>query len=101
MLQCSVAVIRDYDGHIYAREWSGGLLAGGFEKKGIPTFLDGIPDKFEFQLLPENWEQFRKLIELNENKIRAYSKLPAFNFKDIVNCGIFSTFPGPFWHIEI
>ena len=52
--------IRDYDGWVYFREWSGGLMAGGFEPKALPCFQDGIPDNFEFQLLPENWEQFRK-----------------------------------------
>ena len=30
-----------------------------------------------------------------------YSTFSAFNFKEIVNCGIFSTFPFGFWHIEI
>ncbi len=54
--------IRDYDGWVYFREWSGGLMAGGFEPKALPCFQDGIPDNFEFQLLPENWEQFRKFI---------------------------------------
>jgi hypothetical protein len=26
-----ILVIRDYDGRVYFREWSGGLMAGGFE----------------------------------------------------------------------
>ena len=30
-----------------------------------------------------------------------YSKFAAFNVKEIINCGIFSTFPFGFWHIEI
>ena len=53
-------MIRDYDGYVYVREWSGGLLGGGFEPQGKPVFHDGIPDKFEFQLLPEDWDHFRE-----------------------------------------
>ncbi|XP_033755629.1 pyruvate dehydrogenase phosphatase regulatory subunit, mitochondrial-like [Pecten maximus] len=56
-------VVRDFDGGIYAREWSGGLLAGGFEPRGKPVFHNGIPDKFEFQLLPEDWDHFQVLLD--------------------------------------
>ena len=42
------------------REFSGGILAGGFEPVAKPVFHKGIPDKFEFQLLPEDWDQFRE-----------------------------------------
>ena len=55
--------IRDYDGYIYFREWSGGLLAGGFEPKAKPCFRDGTPRHFEFQLLQEDWDQFRKYLQ--------------------------------------
>ena len=52
-------VLRYYGGHIYAREWSGGLMVGGFEPGAMSCFYkEGIPDKFEFQLLDENWEHF-------------------------------------------
>ncbi|XP_064639761.1 pyruvate dehydrogenase phosphatase regulatory subunit, mitochondrial-like isoform X2 [Lineus longissimus] len=56
-------VIRDYDGYVYFREWSGGILAGGFEPQAKPVFHDGIPPKFEFQLLPEDWDHFQILLE--------------------------------------
>ena len=52
-------VLRDYDGRVYLREWSGGIMAGGFEPVGKPIFHDGIPEKFEYQLLPEDWDHFR------------------------------------------
>ena len=45
---------------IFLREWNGGIAAGGFEPKAKPIFQKGIPDKFEFQLLPEDWDHFRK-----------------------------------------
>jgi hypothetical protein len=54
-------VIRDYDGYVYLREWSGGILAGGFEPEAKPVFHDGIPENFEFQLLPEDWDHFRMI----------------------------------------
>ena len=55
-------MIRDPDGHCYFREWNGGIMAGGFEPPhhgGKPVFHNGIPHKFEFQLLQEDWDQFR------------------------------------------
>ena len=51
-------VIRDHDSQIYIREWSGGLMAGGFELNALPIFHEGIPKGFEYQLLPENWDHF-------------------------------------------
>jgi len=54
--------LRDRDGYTYFREWSGGLMAGGFEPRAKPCFHDRIPDKFEFQLLPEDWDQFGKFV---------------------------------------
>ena len=42
-------VLRDQDGYIYAREWSGGIMAGGFEPISKPIFSDGVPSPFEFQ----------------------------------------------------
>jgi len=49
-------VVRDYDGGIYFREWNGGLCAGGFEPEAKPVFHTGIPERFEYQLLPEDWD---------------------------------------------
>ena len=36
-------------------------MAGGFEPVSKPIFSDGVPSPFEFQLLPEDWDHFRKL----------------------------------------
>ena len=52
--------VRDPDGRMYIREWSGGILAGYCETNGRPCFEDGIPESFEFQLLPEDWDHMRK-----------------------------------------
>eukprot|EP00111_Clytia_hemisphaerica_P024731 TCONS_00072897-protein len=61
-------VTRDYDSFAYMREWSGGLMAGGFEPNPLPCFHDKIPEKFEFQLLDENWDQFMPLMEGISNR---------------------------------
>ena len=54
-------VMRDPDGFIYYKEEVGGLVMGGFEPVAKPWLAD-IPDAFEFQLLPEDWDQFEVLM---------------------------------------
>ena len=56
-------VLRDPDGYIYYKEEVGGLVMGGFEPEAKPWGADGIPDNFEFQLLPEDWDQFEILMK--------------------------------------
>ncbi len=56
-------VIRDPDGFIYYKEEVGGLVMGGFEPVAKPWNVDPIPPGFEFQLLPEDWDQFQVLME--------------------------------------
>ena len=55
--------LRDPDGYIYFKEEVGGLVMGGFEPDATPWGMDGIPEPFEFQLLPDNWEAFEILME--------------------------------------
>ncbi len=60
-------VLRDPDGYIYFKEEVGGLLMGGFEPKATPWLQSaahrgGIPENFEFQLLPDNWDAFEILM---------------------------------------
>jgi heterotetrameric sarcosine oxidase gamma subunit len=55
-------VIRDPDGYLYYKEEVGGLVMGGFEPKAKPWNVDPIPEGFEFQLLPEDWDQFEILM---------------------------------------
>jgi len=56
-------VVRDPDGFLYYKEEVGGLVMGGFEPKAKPWSVDPIPDGFEFQLLPEDWDQFEVLMK--------------------------------------
>ncbi|WP_186047564.1 GcvT family protein [Burkholderia gladioli] len=55
-------VMRDPDGYIYFKEEVGGLVMGGFEPDAKPWGMDGIPEDFEFQLLPDDWDQFEILM---------------------------------------
>src|SRR4051812_22507515 len=56
-------VLRDPDGYIYVKEEVGGLLMGGFEPVAKPWGTDGIPENFEFGMLPDDWDQFQILME--------------------------------------
>ena len=56
-------VIRDPDGFLYYKEEVGGLVMGGFEPEAKPWNVDPIPDGFEFQLLPEDWDHFEILMQ--------------------------------------
>lgn len=60
-------VLRDPDGYVYFKEEVGGLLMGGFEPQATPWLQSaahrgGIPENFEFQLLPDNWDAFEILM---------------------------------------
>jgi len=55
-------VIRDPDSYLYYKEEVGGLVMGGFEPEAKPWNVDPIPDGFEFQLLPEDWDHFEILM---------------------------------------
>jgi glycine/D-amino acid oxidase-like deaminating enzyme/glycine cleavage system aminomethyltransferase T len=56
-------VMRDPDAYIYYKEEVGGLVMGGFEPVAKPWGMDSIPADFEFQLLPEDWDQFEILMQ--------------------------------------
>jgi sarcosine dehydrogenase len=70
-------VLRDPDGYIYVKEEVGGLLMGGFEPVAKPWAMDGIPENFEFGMLPDDWDQFQILME------NALTRLPALETAEI------------------
>jgi len=70
-------VMRDPDGYIYFKEEVGGLVMGGFEPDAKPWGMDGIPHPFEFQLLPDDWDQFGILME------NALERVPALETAEI------------------
>jgi glycine cleavage system aminomethyltransferase T/glycine/D-amino acid oxidase-like deaminating enzyme len=70
-------VLRDPDGYIYFKEEVGGLVMGGFEPNAKPWGMAGIPQDFEFQLLPDDWEQFQILME------NAIQRVPALETSEV------------------
>ena len=59
----NLPVMRDPDGYIYYKEEVGGLVMGGFEPVAKPWNVARIPESFEFQLLPEDWDHFAILMQ--------------------------------------
>ena len=75
-------VMRDPDGFIYFKEEVGGLVMGGFEPEAKPWGMDGIPENFEFSLLPDDWDQFEILME---NAMTRVPKLAECEVKKFYN----------------
>ena len=64
--------LRDPDGYTYFKEEVRGLLMGGFEPDAKPWVAsDEIPEPFEFQLLPEDWNQFDILMRNAVHRVPA------------------------------
>ncbi len=70
-------VMRDPDGYVYFKEEVGGLVMGGFEPDAKPWGMDGIPADFEFQLLPDDWDQFEILMR------HALQRVPALETAEV------------------
>ncbi|MBM3540650.1 MAG: FAD-dependent oxidoreductase, partial [Alphaproteobacteria bacterium] len=66
--------LRDYDGHIYIKEDAGKMLLGGFEPVAKPWGMAGIPESFEFDVLPEDWDQFEILMNGGLQRIPSLEK---------------------------
>ncbi len=65
-------ILRDPDGHVYFKAEVGGLVAGCFEPNALPWVRSAdIPDKFEFQLLGEDWEHFGPWMESAAQRVPA------------------------------
>lgn len=73
-------VLRDPDGYIYFKEEVGGLVMGGFEPHAKPWGMNGIPYPFEFQLLPDDWNQFEILMENALVRVPALETAPIKTF---------------------
>ncbi|MEM7542506.1 MAG: FAD-dependent oxidoreductase [Pseudomonadota bacterium] len=77
-------VLRDYDAYTYYKEDAGKLLLGCFEPESKPWGMDGIPDKFCFDQLPDDFEHFQPILEM------AMHRLPA-----LADVGMQTFFCGP------
>nr|WP_316650432.1 FAD-dependent oxidoreductase [uncultured Gellertiella sp.] len=59
----NLPVLRNMDAGAYFKEDTGKILFGGFETKAKPWGMDGIPEDFCFDELPEDFEHFQPVIE--------------------------------------
>ncbi|MDQ4060509.1 MAG: FAD-dependent oxidoreductase, partial [Pseudomonadota bacterium] len=83
-LDPNLPVLRDPDGGIYVKEDAGKLLFGCFEKRAKPWGVNGIPEDFCFDELPEDMEHFMPSLE------RALHRIPLLD-----GAGIRKFFNGP------
>ena len=61
-LPSDTPVVRDPDGFVYFRENEGRFLAGGFEPRAQPAFMeDELPEKRAE--LPEDWDHFHPMLD--------------------------------------
>ena len=63
--------LRDPDRLTYYKEEVGGLVMGGYEPNPRPWAERGLPERFEFQLLDEDWDHFEPIMELALGRVPA------------------------------
>ncbi len=80
----TLPVLRVPDECAYYKEDAGKLLLGAFEPDAKPWGMDGIPESFEFDQLPEDFEHFEPILE------RACHRMPM-----LAEAGIQTFFNGP------
>lgn len=77
-------VLRVPDECAYYKEDAGKILLGAFEPNAKPWAMDGIPDTFEFDQLPEDFDHFEPILEA------ACNRMPM-----LAEAGIHTFFNGP------
>ncbi len=77
-------VLRVPDECAYYKEDAGKILLGAFEPNSKPWAMDGIPDNFEFDQLPEDFDHFEPILEA------ACNRMPL-----LAEAGIHTFFNGP------
>ena len=66
--------LRDPDLLVYWREEVGGLVTGGYERDPAPFGIDGIPEDFNYKLLPPDWDRFTPLMENSIKRVPVVEK---------------------------
>ena len=77
-------VLRDYDAQAYYKEDAGKMLLGAFETVAKPWGMEGIPEDFCFDQLPDDFDHFQPILEM------ALHRMPALE-----HAGIQTFFCGP------
>jgi glycine cleavage system T protein len=67
----ALPTLRDPDNLIYYRTEVGGLIMGGYERQPQAWALDGVPDGFDAELLPEDWERFDEILQNSVMRVPA------------------------------
>ena len=80
----SLPVLRVPDECAYYKEDAGKILLGAFEPVSKPWALNGIPQEFEFDQLPEDFDHFEPILE------QAVGRMPM-----LATAGIHTFFNGP------
>ncbi|MEX0286326.1 MAG: FAD-dependent oxidoreductase [Paracoccaceae bacterium] len=62
-------VLRVPDECAYYKEDAGKMMLGAFEPVSKPWGMDGIPDSFEFDQLPEDFDHFEPILEAAVNRL--------------------------------
>src|SRR5260221_7408420 len=81
-IERGLPTLRDPDRLTYYKEDVGGLVMGGYEPNPRPWALEGIPENFNFQLLPPDWDHFQPILELALPRVPA---LASAGIKDLIN----------------
>ncbi len=77
-------VLRVPDECAYYKEDAGKMMLGAFEPVAKPWGMNGIPDSFEFDQLPEDFDHFEPILEM------AVNRMPV-----LATAGIHTFFNGP------
>lgn len=83
-LPANMPVVRVPDEWAYYKEDAGKLMLGAFEPRAKPWGMDGIPEDFAFETLPEDYEHFEPVLE------KAVARMPLLE-----TAGIALFFNGP------
>lgn len=78
----NLPTLRDPDRLTYYKEEVGGLVMGGYEPNPIPWAEGGIPEGFNFQLLPSDFDHFEPIMELALGRVPA---LETAGVKELIN----------------
>ena len=70
-LSSDAPTIRDPDRRTYFKEEVGGLVMGGYEPNPQAWTMGDVPDDFQFQLFPDDWDHFEQHME------QAVARIPA------------------------
>ena len=71
----NLPVLRDADSCAYYKEDAGKFLLGAFEPHAKPWGMDGIPEDFSFDELPEDYDQFMPVLEAAMNRVPVLQEL--------------------------